>query len=206
MRRVAGDEGASVAKLLGNQPPSVPILLRDDLIVEVGADAEDGADAGVAVHGIEIALAGPHVIVHQPALAAVDRIDHAAAARIDRAGAPGALVPLQADQVGRADEGRLHALHHGIAGKLGADRLANDRARAVAADQKAAAHAPDGPGFQVEQGHAGARLLDPAVYDRSAVDDADAGFRGRVLEQDRLEQDLGGAVRRLPRRAGAVTA
>ena len=42
---------------------------------------------------------------------------------------------LAIDQVGRADIGRLHALHDGVAGQFGADRLADDRARAVAADQ-----------------------------------------------------------------------
>ena len=40
---------------------------------------------------VEIALARPHVIMHQPALAAVDRIHHAGAARVDGAGAPGAF-------------------------------------------------------------------------------------------------------------------
>ena len=49
---------------------------------------------------------------------------------------------LAVDQAGRADEGRLHALDDGVAGKLGADRLAHHRARAVAADQEAAIDPP----------------------------------------------------------------
>src|SRR5260370_10709546 len=143
MRGIAGDEGAAVAKLVGDQAAAVPILLRDDLVVEAGVDAEDSAETAVAIDGIEIALAGLHVIMHQPALAAVDRIHHARTPRIDRPGPPGARALLEIDQTGGADIGRLHALDDGVAGKLGADPLANHRARAVADDQIASFHAPD---------------------------------------------------------------
>jgi hypothetical protein len=116
MRRIAGDKGATIAKLVRDQTAPIPILPGDDLVFEVGPDAEDGPDTGVAVHRIEIALAGLHVIVHQPSLAAIDRIHHAGAAGIDGAGAPGGLVVLTAEEVGSTEIGRLHALHDGVAG------------------------------------------------------------------------------------------
>ena len=118
MRRIAGDEGAAVAKLVGDQAAAVPILLRDDVVFEVRSDAEDGAKAGVAIDRVEIALAGLHVVVHQPSLAAVDRIHHAGAARIDRRRCPRrARGCWRSIRSGRADIGRLHALHDGVAGQ-----------------------------------------------------------------------------------------
>src|SRR3954471_21368787 len=98
MRRVAGDEPAAVAEFVGDQPASDPVLFRDDLIMKIRTNPENRPDAGIAVDGIEIALARLHVIMHQPALAAIDRIDHAGATRVDRTGPPRALVPLQFDQ------------------------------------------------------------------------------------------------------------
>ena len=56
MRRVAGDEGAAVAELVCDQPASDPILPGDDVLAEIRTDAEDGADAGVAVDLFEIRL------------------------------------------------------------------------------------------------------------------------------------------------------
>ncbi len=97
--------------------------------------------------------------MHQPSLAAVDRIHHAGAAGVDDAGAPGALVALAIDKIGSADEGRLHALHDGVAGKLRADGLADDRARTIATDEIAAAQASDGPGVEIAQDHIGGRIL-----------------------------------------------
>jgi hypothetical protein len=146
------------------------------------------------------------IVVHQPALASVDRIDHARAARVDGAGAPGALVPLPADQVGGADEGRLHALDDGVAGELGADRLAHHGARAVAPDQEAALDAPDRPGIEIAQVCPRGPILHDHVFDRGAVDDADPRLRGRMLEQDRLEKNLVDAMRRLRRRPVAIRA
>src|SRR5271165_4059069 len=98
MRRIAGDEGAAVAKLVRHQAAAVPILPGKNLVIEVRADAEDGSDAAIAVDRIEIALAGLHVVMHQPPLAAVDRVHHAGTARVDGAGAPGPLMALAIDQ------------------------------------------------------------------------------------------------------------
>src|SRR5258708_7241300 len=113
---------------------------------------------------------------------------------------------LAIDQVGGADIGRLHALHDGVAGKLRADRLADDGTRAVATDQIAAARAPDGPGVEIAQTEARGGLLHHHVFDRGAVDDLDARLHSGVLEQDRLEKYLVDAMRRLRRRPVAVRA
>src|SRR5256714_8586927 len=94
MRRVARDEYRSVTKLVGDEPASEPILPGDNVVLEMRADAENGADARVAIHGIEIRLVGPQVIVNQPTLVAVDGVHHAGTTRVDDAGAPGALVAL----------------------------------------------------------------------------------------------------------------
>src|ERR1700738_5157802 len=87
--------------------------------------------------------------MHQPSLAPVDGIDHPGAARIDDAGAPGALVKLSMNEIGGADESRLHALHDGVTGQFRADRLADDGARAVAADQITAAEAANARGLEI---------------------------------------------------------
>ena len=75
-----------------------------------------------------------------------------------------------------------------VSGKFGADRLAHHRTRTVAADQKAALDAVHPAAVEVAQGEADA--LHRHVFDRGAVDDGDALLRGRMFEQDRLEEDL----------------
>src|SRR5204863_9423264 len=79
------------------------------------------------------------IIVYEPRLAAVNRIDVAAAARVEREHAPGGWRREQADQRGRADERRLHALYDGVADELRADLPADNGASAIAAAQIACA-------------------------------------------------------------------
>src|SRR6185437_8744469 len=204
MRGIARDERAAVAEFVRDEATAVPVFLRDHLVFEIRIDPEDGAQAAIAIDRLEIILVGPKIIMHQPALGAVDRIDHPGAARIDRAGAPGALVLLAIEQARRTDESRLHTLDDGIAGKFGADRLAHDRARTVATDQEAAIDAPDRTRVEIAQGNAGTIILDHHVLRRGAVDDGDARLRGRMLEQDRLKEYLVDAMRRLRRRPVAI--
>src|ERR1700730_5602403 len=135
--------------------------------------------------------------MHQPSLGSVDGINHPGAARIDDAGAPGALVTLTMDEIGRADVGRLHALHDGVASQLRADRLADDGPRAVAADQITAAQAADGAGPEIAQGSTCGRIIDPDVFDRGPVDDVDARLGRRMRKQNGLEEYLVDTVRRL---------
>src|SRR5271169_1306224 len=206
MRRIAGNKRAAVAKLAGDQPTPVPVFLGEYLVFEILTHAEDGPDAGIAIHRIEIALPRFHVVVHQPSLAAIDGIDHPGTARVDDAGAPGALVMLTMDEVGSADISRLHTLYDGIAGQLGADRLADDGPRAVAADQIAAAQAPRCPRFEIAQPNARRIILDPDLLGRGPAVDADARLAGGVLEQNGLEENLVDAMRRLRRRPVAVRA
>ena len=56
MRGVAADEDAAVAEAVGDQAAADPVLLAEDLVVEIGADAEDGADRPVAIDRVEVRL------------------------------------------------------------------------------------------------------------------------------------------------------
>ena len=55
-----------IAEPVGHQAPADPVLLADDLVVEVLADAEDRADRGIAVDGFEVVFVGIEVVVDQP--------------------------------------------------------------------------------------------------------------------------------------------
>jgi len=57
--------------------------------------------------------------VHQPTLAAVDRVDHAAAARLILPVPQARSWCCRSIRPGARDEGRLHPLHDGVPGKLG---------------------------------------------------------------------------------------
>lgn len=104
MRGVAADEDAAVAEAVGHEAAADPVLLAEDLVLEVGAHAEDLADCPVAVDGLEVVFAGLEVVVQQPSLAPVDGVDVAAAARVEREGGPGWPVFRHAQQRGRASE------------------------------------------------------------------------------------------------------
>ena len=52
MSCVAGEEYAPVAKPVGDQAATGPILLTESLIPEIGIDAENLADAAIAIEGI----------------------------------------------------------------------------------------------------------------------------------------------------------
>ena len=156
--RIAADQHAPVAKALGHQAAAGPVFLAQDLVLEVGADAEDRADRCVAVDALEVFRAGHQVVVHQPGLAPVDGEAHAAAPRVRRIAAPGALAGNEAEQPGRADVGGLHALDHRRAGEGDAERFAHHRAAAVAADEKTRVHAQCGAAVEV------ARLQLHAVF------------------------------------------
>src|SRR6202047_1861425 len=133
--------------------------------------------------------------MHQPSLAPVDGIDHPGAPWIDDTGTPRALVKLTMNEIGRADIRRLHALHDGVTGQFRADRLADDGARAVAADQITAAEAANATGLKIAQRRTCGIILDPDVFDHGPADDADTRLRGRMRKQDRFKEYLIDAMR-----------
>src|SRR5207237_8518741 len=117
----------------------------------------------------------------------------------DAARAPCTLVRLRFDQAGRTHKGGLHALYDSIAAKLGANRLANDRARAVATDEIAAAQAPAGAGVELAQDGARGAVLHHLLVYRGSVGDLDTRLGGGMVEQDRLKEYLVDPMRRLRR-------
>src|SRR5262249_7918672 len=132
VRGVTGDKYAPAAERVGHQAAAEPILARDDFVAELRADAEDRADARVAIDRLEIAVVGPEIIENHPALAAIDRYYVSRTIRVHRIGNPGGRAALHAEQVGRANERRLHAHDDGVALELRTDTVAHDRPRAVA--------------------------------------------------------------------------
>src|SRR4029077_21252315 len=204
MRGVAREESTAVAKAACDQPAPVTVLFGDDVVFEIGADAEDGPNTGVAIDFLEVDLARAHIIVDQPSFASVDGVDHPGTARVDNAGAPGALAVLAANEVGRADIGRLHALHDRVSDKLGANRLADDGSRAVATDEITVACPPGRACFEVPHNDTYRIVVNADVFDERAVDDVDARLCRGMLEQDGLEKNLVDAMRRLRRRPVAI--
>jgi hypothetical protein len=204
--RVAGDEDASVAKPVGHQPAAVPVLFRNDLVTEIRTDTENGPDRPVAIDGIEILFVRSQVVVHEPAFASVDRIDHAGAARIDRAGPPRGRVLLAIDQIRRPNVGRLNALNHRVALQLRPDRLANDGPGAVAPDHVAEFWAMRRLGFEVAERRRRAVVRDLDILGSRPVEDLDARLALGVDEQDRLEENLIDAMGRFRCRPIAVGA
>ena len=79
MCRVPADEGAAVTEAVGDQSARDPVLFGNDFVVEVGADAENRAQAGIAVDRIKIVLVGAEIVVDEPCRTAVDRVHVAAA-------------------------------------------------------------------------------------------------------------------------------
>jgi hypothetical protein len=110
----------------------------------------------------------------------------------------------QPEQRGRADEGRLDALHHRIAAEHRADPAARLGLAALAADQIGAGDLDLVAAVTVlrDSDHAVGRLHD--VHDARAIENAQVRHRLGMREQDGLEEDLVDAMRRLGRRAPGV--
>ena len=126
MRGVAADEHAAVAETVGNQAAANPILFADDLVVEVGADAEDRADRPVAIDAVELGFIRLKIIVDQPvswpSMATVVPQRRGLSDMVIQAG----FCVIKSHQIRRMDIGRLHALHDIGAGKARADRFADE--------------------------------------------------------------------------------
>src|SRR5690242_5391979 len=113
--------------------------------------------------------------MYQPCFAAIDGIDVAGADGIERERGPGRLQIAPPEKRGRADVGRLHALHFRGAGQRGADRPANGRTSAVASDKKVGAYRDRLVAVEPDtlRGHALGRLL--KTVDLDAIEQREAG-------------------------------
>jgi hypothetical protein len=58
MRCVTTDEHAPIAEFVGKQAAANPILLRQDLVFEVRADAQNLPDAAIAIDRCEVCFVG----------------------------------------------------------------------------------------------------------------------------------------------------
>src|SRR5262249_52949678 len=108
-------------EVIRNETSANPILVRDHLIREIRADAEDGTDRPVAVDRVVAWFLLSQRIVHEPVLAAVDRKDVAAAPRISDLVEPGRRPGTKGKKLRGANVGRLHPFDDRIANKRGAD-------------------------------------------------------------------------------------
>ena len=139
------------------------------------------------------------VVMDQPFVAAVDRDHRAAAPRIERQRHPGRRVH-QGEQGGGVDIGRLHALDDRRALQVGVDRLANQRTRAVAADDEIGVNLQGGSAVEIPDGRNDAVMAFAEILELSAVQDLKPVDGSRVREQHGFHVDLVDAVRRLGRR------
>ena len=135
----------------------------------------------------------------QPFFAAVDRNHRAAAPRIERQRHPGGRVH-QGEQGGRVDIGRLHALDDRRSLQVGVDGLADERTRAVAADDEIGVNLRGGSGVEIPDGRNDAVMAFAEILERGAVQDRKPVDGSRVVEQHGFHVDLVDAVRRLGRR------
>ncbi len=206
MRRVAAEEDAPVAEAIRDEAATEPILLADDLVAEIRADAEDGADRPIAVNRVEVRLIVLEVIVDQPRLAPVDGVDGAAATRVERDVPPRGRPAHERQQLWRADVTGLHALHDGIAHQPRANRAAHLGSSAIAPDEVARG---EGQFFaRVEM--AGPRrhtiVVLREIREAGPIQDRDAGRRRGMVEKDRFEKDLVDPMRRLRGRPPCIRA
>jgi hypothetical protein len=147
--------------------------------------------------------------VNQPALLAVDRHHGAATTRIERQIHPARLTGQHAHQLGRAEIGGLHALHHWDAGKFRANPMADDRPAAVAADEIAAGDGDTLAAVEVANNASHPLLVLAEFLELVAIEDADAWLRRGVREQQRFKEKLVDPVwplRRWPRTVIALLA
>ena len=143
------------------------------------------------------------VIVDQPFLPAVDGDHRAATARIERQRHPGGLAH-QAEQAGRMDIGRLHALDDRRSLQICVDRLANDRTRAVAAHDEIGMKLRSRRVIEVADGGNDAVVLLAEILERRAVQNLKSVDGSGMREKHGFHVDLVDAVRRLGRRPAGV--
>ncbi len=121
VRSVAADEHAPVTELARHEPASDPILLGQDLVLDLRSDAENRAYHSVPIEVIQLCFSGIGEILQVPGLLTVDGHRYAASARIEREVEPGRLAGQQAPELRRLDVERLCVLQDRYANKLGAD-------------------------------------------------------------------------------------
>ncbi len=201
---IAADERAPVAEVVGHQPASEPVLVRDDLVLERVVDAEDGADSPVTIDGVEVRLLLTQIVVDQPGLTTVDGVDGSAAARVERDIAPGRFRRQQREQLRSADVARLDTLDDGVAVQLRADPASHLGAAAVAANEVARCNLHILASFQIVCIRRHAIVVLREMVELNAVVDGNAWRLPGVLEEDWLKIDLVDPGRRLRRRPPGI--
>ncbi len=204
MRGVAADEGPPFAEAVRHHPPPDPVLLAEQLVLELGADAEQRADAGVAVDRVEPFFVRQQVVVDQPSLATVDGHQVSCPLGVVEVAHPGVRLGDPAEELRGADVAGLHALDHLLADQPGADGLAHQRSPTLATDQITRTDAEAIAGIQIGGAGGHALFVRVEAAEFGAVQQGDAAVAAGRLEQHGLQEDLVDPVRRLGRRPGAV--
>jgi len=195
VRGVAADEDAPLPEPVRDEAARDPVLRCEHFDLKVGPDAEDHADRPITIHGGEVRLSVIGIVLDVPGLVAVHRHCHPAATGVERKIEPRRLSREQAFQRGRAYIGRVRVLQHRCPLKLGADRLAHHRARAVAADEILALDRDLLSAVEVARNRRDALLVLGEPVDFGAVEDANTRLRCHMGKQHRLEKYLITAVR-----------
>ena len=84
MRRIATQEHAPVAELVGDQAAAVPIFLADDLVFEFRPDPDHQAETPVPIDRFEVRFVRAQIAVQQPGLPPINGKDVGAAPGVDR--------------------------------------------------------------------------------------------------------------------------
>src|SRR5262245_8215026 len=110
MRGVAGDKGTATVEAISDQPAANPVFLRNNLVLELRAHAQNLPDGPVPVDRIVIRLVVVEKIVDEPGLLAINRHHGAAAARVEGEIHPGLRPGQQADQLRCTEVWRLQSV------------------------------------------------------------------------------------------------
>src|SRR5262245_19715404 len=183
MRGVAGDKDTTIVEAISDQPAANPVLLRNNLVFELGAHAQDLPDGPVPVDRIVVRLVVVEKIADEPGLLAINRHHGAAAARVEGEIHPGRRPGQQADQLRCTEVCRLHALILCDPAHPGADGVPHGRAPSVAAHEIAAANRTPFAVIEILRNRGDALPILGQFLELRAIENADSRLRRGIANK-----------------------